>query len=91
MLEFLDRFTATDLNKAGGRVLDRASAGPVEVSRRDQSFTVIETKALEQMLADARAGRPMSLEDMLADYDPDKVRSLTKGWREDAPAGKERI
>jgi molybdopterin-guanine dinucleotide biosynthesis protein len=86
---FVATYTATDLNKAGGRVLDDAGRGTVRIRRRGTNFVLLREEQFTRLLAAAHDGRPQSLEDLLRDYDPDKVKSLTRGFLDDAPAGKE--
>jgi hypothetical protein len=84
-------YTATDLNKAGGKVLDDAGRGPVEITRRDTRYVLLRRETLDAMLRDAREDRPASLDDLLREYEPEKVKSLTRGFLDDAPAGRERL
>jgi hypothetical protein len=85
-------FRATDMNKAGGKILDAAAAkGGVEITRRGQEFILMLKSDLTKMLDDAREDRPQTIEDMLRDYDRDKIGKLTAGFLDDQPAGKEII
>jgi hypothetical protein len=86
---FVASYTATDLNKAGGKVLDSAGRGLVTVTRRGVEYVVLRKAQLEQMLNDARQDRPQSLDDLLRDYDPGKVKSLASGFLDGPPIGKE--
>jgi hypothetical protein len=88
---FVATYTATDLNKAGGKVLDDAGQGTVRIKRRGTSFVVMREAMLDRLLAAARDGRPQSLEDLVRGYDAGKIKSLTRGFLDDAPAGKERL
>ena len=84
-------FSATDLNKSGGKLLDAALKGAVRITRRDQSFVLMREDALAELIEDARDDRPKSLQDMLRDYDAEKIKRLTRGFLDDAPEGKELI
>lgn len=88
---YVATYTATELNKSGGKVLDDASVGTVRIKRRGSSFVLMREDRLAVLLAAARDGRPQSLEDLLRDYDAAKVKSLTQPFLEDAPAGRERL
>jgi hypothetical protein len=90
-LRYLASFSATDLNKSGGKLLDNALQGAVRITRRDQRFVLMREDALVGLLDEARDDRPQSLEDLLRDYDCQKIRALTDAFRADAPAGKELI
>jgi hypothetical protein len=84
-------YTATDLNKAAGKVLDDAGHGTVRIKRRGTSYLLMREETLDGLLAAARDGRPQSLEDLVRGYDAAKVKSLTRGFLTDTPAGKERL
>ncbi|HLB97514.1 MAG TPA: hypothetical protein VJK90_07620 [Acetobacteraceae bacterium] len=84
-------YTATNLNKAGGKVLDDAGRGTVRIKRRGTSYVVMREDMLDSLLASAREGRPQSLEDLLRGYDAEKLKSLTRGFLDDPPTGKERL
>jgi hypothetical protein len=84
-------YTATDLNKAGGKVLDDAGRGTVRIRRRGTSYVLMREDTLDGLLVAARDGRPQSLEDLVRDYDAGKVKSLTHGFLDDTPIGKERL
>lgn len=84
-------YTATDLNKAGGKVLDDAATGAVRIRRRGTSYVLMREEQFSRLLAGAREGRPQSLEDLLRDYDARKVKSLTRHFLEAPPVGKERL
>ena len=84
-------YSATDLNKCGGQILDAATTGAVRISRRGQDFILMRSDQLTGLLEAARDGRPQSLDDLLRDYDAAKIRGLTAGFLEDAPAGKEHL
>ena len=90
-MRFAKIFSATDLNKSGGKLLDTALSGAVRITRREQRFVLMREETLMGLLEEARDDRPKSLEDLLRDYDADKVKSLTRGFLDDAPAGKELI
>jgi len=81
--------SSTDLNKTSGKVLDMAFEGPVRVTRRNQRFVVMTEDTLENLLEAARDNWPQSLEDLLQDYDKDKIRRLAGGFLSDPPVGKE--
>jgi hypothetical protein len=84
-------YTATDLNKAGGKVLDDAAQGTVRIKRRGTRYLLMREETLDGLLAAARDGRPQSLEDLVRGYDAGKVKSLTRGFLTDTPTGKERV
>lgn len=81
--------SSADLNKTSGKVLDIAFEGPVRVTRRNQRFVVMREEALENLLDAARDNRPQSLEDLLQDYDKEKINRLAGGFLADPPSGKE--
>jgi hypothetical protein len=83
--------SATEFNKAGGKLLDAALAGAVRITRREQRFVLMREDALLHLIEDARDDRPKSLDDLLRDYDPDKLKKLTRGFLDDARKGKELI
>jgi len=89
--EYVASYTATDLNKAAGRVLDDASRGMVEIKRRGIEYVILRRNRLDELLGDAREDRPRSLSDLLRGYDAQKVKSLTQEFLNAPPAGKERI
>lgn len=84
-------FSATDLNKSGSKLLDKALEGPVRITRRQQRFVLMREEALLGVIAEAKDGRPRSLEDLLRDYDAGKIKKLTRNFLEDRPKGKELI
>ena len=84
-------YTATDLNKSGGKVLDDAGSGAVRIRRRGTSYLLMREDVLAKLLDAARERRPQSLEDLLRDYDATQVKSLTRGFLDAPPTGKERI
>jgi hypothetical protein len=90
-LRFKARYSATDLSKSGGKLLDNALEGAVQISRREQSFVLIREDQLVHLLAEARDNRPGSLDDLLRDYDAEKIKGLAGGFLDDPPAGKELI
>jgi hypothetical protein len=90
-LRWAASFSATDLNKSGGKLLDAALRGAVRITRRDQCFVLMREEALGELIEDARDDRPKSLHDLLRDYDAEKLKKLTRGFLDDAPKGKERI
>ncbi|HEY2621672.1 MAG TPA: hypothetical protein VGI78_30350 [Acetobacteraceae bacterium] len=83
-------YTATDLNKAGGKVLDDAATG-VRIRRRGTSYVLMREEHFSRLLAGAREGRPQSLEDLLRGYDAGKVKSLTRDFLDAPTLGKERL
>jgi hypothetical protein len=85
------RFSATDLNKSGAKVLDRALDGAVEITRREQHFVLLREEQLKRLLTEAREDRPRSLEDLLRDYDPEKIKAETRAFLDEDPAGSELI
>jgi hypothetical protein len=90
-LHFAVTVSATELNKSAGKLLDIALKGAVRITRRDQRFLLVREETLAGLLEEARDNRPRSLEDLLQDYDPEKIKKLTRGFLDDAPAGKELI
>jgi hypothetical protein len=84
-------YSTTDLNKTGGKLLDSALRGAVRITRREQRFVLMREDALAELLDEARGDWPKTLEDLLRDCDIQKLRTLTEGFRDDAPAGTERI
>src|SRR3954453_19223622 len=90
-LKFKARFSATELNKAGGKALDTALDGAVRITRRGQSFVLIREELLSQLLDAARDPRPQTLDDLLRDYDADNIKPLTRSFLYDDPAGQELI
>jgi hypothetical protein len=84
-------YTATDLNKSGGKVLDDAGNGAVRIRRRGTSYVLMREENLAKLLATAREGQPQSLEELLRGYDAGQVKSLTRGFLDDKPSGKERL
>ncbi|HYG91330.1 MAG TPA: hypothetical protein VD978_34310 [Azospirillum sp.] len=89
-LSFSASYRATDMNKAGGKMLDTAAAkGAVEINRRGQEFVLMLKSDLTKMLDDAREDRPQTIEDMLRDYDREKIAKLTVSFMNDQPVGKE--
>jgi hypothetical protein len=90
-LRFQASFSATELNKSGGKLLDSALQGAVQITRRDQRFVLLREDALVGLLEEARDDRPQSLEDLLRDYDAQKIKTLTRTFHDDPPVGKELI
>ena len=84
-------YTATDLSKTGGKVLDDAGRGTVRIRRRGTSYVLMREELLDSLLAAAREGRPQSLEDLVRGYDSGKLKTLTRGFLDDPPVGKERV
>jgi hypothetical protein len=89
--KFKAHFSATELNKSGGKALDTALDGAVQITRREQRFVLIREEALAALIEEEREARPQTLEDLLQDYDAEKIKSLARGFMDHAPAGKERI
>lgn len=91
-LVFEVSYSTTDVNKGGSRVFDDAwQKGGVEITRRGQRFALIRQDYLDQLLEEARDGKPQSLNELLRDYDAKKVKSLTAGFSETPTVGKELI
>ena len=91
-LAFDSSYTTTDVNKAGSRVYDDAwQKGGVEITRRGQRFVLLRRDYLAKLMEEAGDGRPKSLDDLLRDYDADKIKTLAAGFLDDHPAGKEMI
>lgn len=85
-------YSTTDVNKSGSRVYDDAWVkGGVEITRRGQRFVLLRRDYLNRLIEEAREGRPQSLDDLLRDYDPGKIRELTAGFEAEPPSGKELI
>lgn len=85
-------FTTTEVNKSAAKVWDEVwQKGRVEITRRRQCFVILRKDYLDKMVEEARDNRPESLEDLLEGYDADKIRTLTRRFMDDAPAGRERI
>jgi hypothetical protein len=84
-------YTATDLSKAGARVLDDAATGAVRIRRRGTSYMLMREEHFSRLLAGARDAQPQSLEDLLRGYDANKVKSLTKTFLDAPPVGKEQL
>lgn len=82
-------YTATDLNKSGGKVLDDAGSGAVRIRRRGTSYVLMREENLTKLLAAALEGTPQSLADLVRGYDAAKVKSLTRNFLDDPPSGKE--
>jgi hypothetical protein len=82
-------YTATELNKTGGKILDDARSGTVRIKRRGVSYVLMREEHLVGLLQAARDGRPESLEDLLRDYDSEKIKAATRGFLNDTPRGKE--
>jgi hypothetical protein len=91
VLRFAAIYSATDLNKSGGKLLDSALEGAIEITRREQSFVLIRRDQLLRLLEEARDDRPKSLDDLLRGYDAGKINKLTRGFLDDEPSGKELI
>jgi hypothetical protein len=85
-------YSTTDVNKAGARVYDDAWVkGGVQITRRGQRFVLLRQDYLTKLIEDAHDDRPKSLDDLLRDYDADKVKKLTAVFTDEPPAGKEVI
>ena len=52
-------FTATDLNRRAGHVLDEAMNRPVTITRNDESFALLKRKDASRMVEAASNGRRM--------------------------------
>jgi hypothetical protein len=89
---FAASYSVTEINKSGSQVYDDAWVnGGVEITRRGQRFALIRQDYLDKLIEEAREGLPNSLADLLADYDPKKIRKLTSEFAEAPPVGKEMI
>lgn len=85
-------YTTTDVNKSGSRVYDDAwQKGGVEITRRGQRFVLLRRDYLAKLIEEARDDRPKTLDDLLRDYDADKIRTLTEEFDVSPSAGKELI
>ncbi len=84
-------YTATELNKSGGKILDDAGLGTVRIKRRGASYVLMREEHLAGLLQAARDGRPQSLEDLLRGYDAEKIKAVTRDFLDDPPRGKERV
>jgi hypothetical protein len=72
-------YSATDLSKAGSKVLAGAATGAVRIRRRGTSYMLM------------REEQPQSLEDLVRGYDANNVKSLTRNFLEAPAAGKEQL
>jgi hypothetical protein len=90
-VRFAGRYSATALNKSGGKLLDKALEGAVQITRREQRFVLIREEQLAQLIDEAGGDRPQSLDDLLRDYDAAKIKKLTRGYLDDPPKGKEML
>ncbi|MDK9721049.1 MAG: hypothetical protein OEL53_07675 [Rhodospirillales bacterium] len=89
---FAASYSTTEINKSGAQVFDEAWArGGVEIRRRQQRFALVRQDVLERMIAEAGDQRPRSLDDLLRDYDADKIKGLTGDFLTAPPRGKERL
>ncbi len=85
-------YSTTEINKSGSRVYDDAWVkGGVEITRRGQRFVLLRQDYLNRLIEEAREDRPQSLDDLLRDYDADKIRTLTGDFAAEPPTGKELI
>jgi hypothetical protein len=84
------RFSAADLRKSAGKLLDAALEGPIQITRRGENFVLLSEQALLALLQGAGKGRPESLEDLLRDYDAEKIKRLTYPFLNHRPSGKEK-
>ena len=89
---FTTSFSATDVNKAGSRVYDDAWVkGGVEITRRGQRFVLLRQDYLAKLIEEASDDKPRCLDDLLRDYDREKINALTADFAEAPPSGKEII
>jgi len=72
--------SATELNKTSGKVLDLAMKGAVRVVRSNNNFIIIQEDYLNSMLESANKNYPKTIQDMLVNYDQDKIRSLVRNF-----------
>jgi hypothetical protein len=84
-------YTATDLNKAGGKVLDNAAIGTVRIRRRGTNYVLMREEHFSRLLTGAREGQPQSLEDLLRGYDAAKIKSLTRDFLDTPAVGQESL
>jgi hypothetical protein len=82
-------YSATDLNKSGGKVLDSAGQGAVQITRRSSRFVLMREEDLQRLLEAARRRQPHRLADLLRGYDAAKIKSLTRRFVSDPPSGRE--
>jgi hypothetical protein len=83
-------YSTTDVNKSGARVYDDAWVkGGVQITRRGQNFVLLRQDYLTRLIEEARDNRPKSLDDLLRDYDADKVKTLTAVFTDEPPTGQE--
>ena len=83
-------YSTTQLNKSGAQVYDDAWAkGGVKITRRGQTFVLLRQDYLSTLIHEARDDRPKSLDDLLHDYDADKIKSLTTDFTNAPPTGSE--
>ena len=89
---FETSYSTTDINKAGARVYaDAWVKGGVEITRRGQRFVLLRQDYLTKLIEDAHDDRPNTLDDLLHDYDADKIRALTLDFSSGPSVGKEII
>jgi len=89
---FDSRYSTTDVNKSGARVYDDAWVkGGVQITRRGQNFVLLRQDYLETLIQEAQENRPKSLNDLLHDYDADKIKTLTTQFMNASPTGNEII
>lgn len=91
-MALVDTFPQVSATEAGahlGRVLDRAQAGPVAITRRGTAFVLVRADEYERQVAEAATAQPrLSLQQLLAGYDREQHRS---DWPDDPPVGKESL
>ena len=89
---FATSYSVTEVNKSGSQVYDDAWVkGGVEITRRGQRFALVRQDFLNELIEEAREGRPSSLADLLVDYDREKIRKLTSEFAEAPLVGGEVI
>jgi hypothetical protein len=84
------RFSAADLRKSAGKLLDAALEGPIRITRRGENLVLLSEQALLALLQGAGKDRPESLQDLLRHYDAEKIKQLTRPFLDDRPGGKEK-
>jgi hypothetical protein len=89
---FSTSYSVTEVNKSGSRVYDDAWVkGGVEITRRGQRFALVRQDYLDKLIEEAREGRPTCLADLLADYDPEKIKEITAEFAAAPSVGKEML
>ena len=87
---FDSSYSTTDVNKSGAQVYDDAWVkGGVQITRRGQRFVLLRQDYLETLIQEAQDNRPKSLDDLLHNYDADKIKMLTAPFMNASSTGNE--